>query len=44
MSEESLVPPAPPKRRRYLLAGILTLIPLWITWLVVAFLFKTSEE
>ena len=31
----------PARRRRYLLAGVVTLIPLWITWLVVAFLFKT---
>ena len=25
--------------RRYLVTGILTIIPLWITWLVVEFLF-----
>lgn len=29
------------KRRRYLLTGFLSIIPLWITWLVLAFLFKT---
>lgn len=29
------------KRRRYLLAGFLAIIPLWITWLVLAFLFRT---
>ena len=31
----------PPKRRRYLLAGVVTLVPLWITWLVVTLLFRT---
>ena len=27
--------------RRYFLAGLLAIIPLWLTWLIVAFLFKT---
>ena len=27
------------KTRRYILAGLLTIIPLWITWLVLRFLF-----
>ena len=28
------------KLRRYILAGLLTIIPLWITWLVLRFLFQ----
>ena len=28
------------KTRRYILAGLLTIIPLWITWLVLRFLFN----
>lgn len=32
---------APPKkRRRYILTGLLTVIPLWVTWLVLSFLFQ----
>ncbi|MDF1752589.1 MAG: DUF502 domain-containing protein [Verrucomicrobiales bacterium] len=31
----------PPKRRHYLITGLLAIIPLWITWLVLAFLYKT---
>lgn len=27
-------------KRKYLLAGLLTVIPLWITWLVVSFIFR----
>ena len=34
----------PPKRRRYLIAGIVAIIPLWITWLVLAFLFRTLSQ
>ncbi|WP_372717323.1 DUF502 domain-containing protein [Immundisolibacter sp.] len=26
--------------RRYLLAGVLTVIPLWVTWLILAFVFR----
>ena len=26
--------------QRYLVAGVLTVIPLWITWIVLSFLFK----
>ncbi len=32
------------KLRRYILAGLLTIIPLWITWLVLAFLFKILAQ
>lgn len=32
------------KRRRYLLTGFLAIIPLWITWLVLAFLFRTLSK
>ena len=28
------------KTRRYILAGLLAIIPLWITWLVLRFLFQ----
>lgn len=31
----------PHKRRRYILTGLLTVIPLWFTWLVLSFLFRT---
>ncbi|MGK0189201.1 MAG: putative membrane protein [Verrucomicrobiales bacterium] len=31
----------PVSKRRYFIAGIVTLIPLWITWLLISFLFKT---
>ena len=30
-----------PRRRRYILTGLLTVIPLWCTWLVLSFLFRT---
>lgn len=29
-----------PHIRRYLISGVLTLIPLWVTWLVVSFVFR----
>lgn len=38
-------PPALPGRiRRYLLAGMLTAIPIWITWLVIEFLFGQLSQ
>ena len=30
--------------RRYFLTGLVAIIPLWITWLVLSFLFKTLSE
>lgn len=30
-----------PNRKRFLLTGLIAVIPLWITWLVLAFLFRT---
>lgn len=33
-----------PKRHRYLLTGLLTVIPLWITWIVLSFLFRTLSS
>jgi uncharacterized membrane protein len=33
-----------PTRRRYILTGLLTVIPLWITWIVLAFLFNTLSS
>lgn len=32
------------KLRRYILAGLLTIIPLWITWLVLRFLFQLLAQ
>ena len=32
------------KLRRYILAGLLTIIPLWITWLVLRFLFQILAQ
>ena len=32
------------KLRRYILAGLLTIIPLWITWLVLRFLFQLLTQ
>jgi len=36
--------PPQKKRKRYLIAGLLAIIPLWITVLVLAFLFKTLSK
>jgi uncharacterized membrane protein len=33
--------PQKPTRRRFLITGLIAVVPLWITWLVLAFLFKT---
>lgn len=33
-----------PSRRRYLLTGLLTVIPLWFTWIVLSFLFRTLSS
>lgn len=39
------MPKSPPqKKRRYLITGFLAIIPLWITVLVLAFLFKTLSK
>ncbi len=40
---ESSTPSLHPNRR-YFLAGILSVIPLWITWLVLSFLFRTLSS
>ena len=32
------------KKRRYLLTGLLTIIPLWFTWIVLSFLFNTLSS
>ncbi len=33
-----------PRIRRYLIAGVLTLIPIWVTWLVFRFVFLKMSE
>jgi len=33
-----------PKRRRYILTGLLTVIPLFVTWKILEFLFKTLSN
>ncbi len=30
--------------RRIFLTGLITIVPLWVTWLIIAFLFKTLSE
>ena len=32
---------SPPSRSRYFFTGLITVIPLWITWLLLSFLFET---
>ncbi|MFT4548636.1 MAG: putative membrane protein [Verrucomicrobiales bacterium] len=36
--------PKKPTRRRYILTGLVTVIPLWFTWIVLAFLFRTLSR
>ena len=39
MSDESAAKPH--SRSRYFVTGLLTVIPIWITWLLLKFLFDT---
>ncbi len=41
MSKETNHPEASRSTRRIFIAGLITVIPLWITWLIISFLFKT---
>ena len=41
LSPKRIGGPKQHKRRRYILTGLLTVIPMWFTWLVLSFLFRT---
>ena len=48
MSDPEIKPPPrrtqKPRRRRYILTGLLTVIPLWFTWIVLSFLYRTLSS